>query len=120
MSHPRVYIDYIRDMLENSKKALLFVEGMQFEEFSKDDKTIYAVVRAIEIIGEAVRNIPKDLRDTYPEIPWREIVGTRDKLIHEYFGVDMNVVWKTIQDDFPKLVGQLEILLADFGEFPGS
>ena len=114
MSPRRVYLDYIRDMLENAEKALLFVEGMKFEEFAEDEKTIYAVIRAIEIIGEAVRKIPKDLQNTYPEIPWREIAGTRDKLIHEYFGVNLSVVWRTLREDLPSLVQQLKNMLDDY------
>jgi uncharacterized protein with HEPN domain len=115
MSHRRVYLDYIRDMIENAEKALLFVSEMNFEEFSQDEKTIYAVVRAIEVIGESARNVPEDLRNTYSEIPWREITGTRDKLIHEYFGVNLNVVWRTVKEDLPALVTQLTILLSDHG-----
>jgi uncharacterized protein with HEPN domain len=62
-------------MLENAEIALRFVEGMEFDEFTKDEKTVYAVIRAIEVIGEAVRKVPKDLRDTYFEMPWRKIAG---------------------------------------------
>jgi uncharacterized protein with HEPN domain len=117
MSRQRIYLDYIHDMLENTEKAIGFVTGMNFEQFSVDEKTIYAVVRAVEIIGEASRKIPKDLRQTYSEIPWREIAGTRDKLVHDYFGVNLSVVWRTVQDDLPTLAKQLQTLLNDFGYF---
>lgn len=115
MNKGRVYLDYLRDMLESAEKAAEFVSGMNFDDFKNDEKTIFAVVRALEIIGEAAKKIPKDLGDTYPEIPWREIAGTRDKLIHEYFGVNILVVWRTVQDDLPTLVTQLQKIFNDFG-----
>lgn len=114
MNRGRVYSDYLRDMLESAVKATEFVSGMNFDDFRKDEKTIYAVVRALEIIGEAAKKIPKVLGDSYPEIPWREIAGTRDKLIHEYFGVNLLVVWRTVQDDLPILIRQLNKILDDF------
>ena len=67
------------------------------------------------MIGEASKKVSKDLRETYAEIPWREIAGTRDKLIHEYFGVNLSVVWRTVQEDLPDVIKKLKILLADFG-----
>lgn len=80
-----------------------FVEGMEYEEFINDDKTVFAVILAIEIIGEAVKNVPNDLRKEYPEISWREMAGMRDKLIHEYFAVDRRRVWKTVKEEIPPL-----------------
>ena len=115
MRKERVYLDYVQDMLEGAKKAREFVRGMAYDEFASDEKTQFAVVRALEIIGEAAKKIPNDLRKTYSQIPWRDIAGTRDKLIHDYIGVNLPVVWRTIQDDLPILIGQLEILLKDFG-----
>ncbi len=76
---------------------------MSYDDFSRDKKTIYAVVRGLEIIGEAVKKVPKELRESYPDIPWKRIAGMRDKLIHEYFGVDIEVVWKTVREDIPYL-----------------
>ena len=73
-------------MLENADKALSFVQGMDYDRFCTDDKAVYAVIRALEIIGEAARQIPEDLRQLNPDIPWREIAAMRNKLTHEYFG----------------------------------
>lgn len=115
MSGERVYLDYIRDMLEGARRAREFVSGITYDEFVSDEKTQFAVARALEIVGEAATKIPKDLRRTYSEIPWREITRTRDKLIHDYIGVNLSVVWRTLDDDIPSLIEQLESLLSDFG-----
>ena len=115
--HERVYLDYIQDMLDSAEKAIRFVGDMQYEQFSVDDKTVFAVIRAIEIIGEASKKIPKEIRESYSKIPWREIGGTRDKLIHEYFGVNLSVVWRTVREDLLPLLKQLRVILEDFGYY---
>lgn len=104
----RVYDDYLRDMLENAEKARSFVKGMDYDDFRRDDKAVYAVIRALEIIGEAARQIPEDVRGAHPEIQWREIMGMRNKLTHEYFGVNTEVVWKTVQEDLPLIIPALQ------------
>ncbi len=80
---------------------------MNFEDFEKDEKTQYAVIRALEIIGEASKKVPQSFKDQYHEIPWREISGMRDKMVHDYMGINQAVVWKTVIDDLPPLVEQL-------------
>ena len=107
----REYEDYLRDMLENAEKALSFVEDLDYDGFHKDDKAMYAVIRALEIIGEAARQIPEDVREANSEIPWREISGMRNKLTHEYFGVNTKVVWRTVQEDLPAIISALQEML---------
>jgi len=108
--------DFIEDIVNAMNKALEFVEGMSYEDFIQDPKTVFAVVRAIEIIGEAVKNIPDNVREKYPEIPWKGMAGMRDKVIHEYFGVDMKVVWDTVKKRIPKIKPLFEKMLKDLEE----
>jgi len=111
MKGDRTHRDYLADMLEALNKAGQFVEGMTYEQFSKDDKTVYAVIRALEIIGEASKRVPPEVREQQKNIPWREITGMRDKLTHDYFGVNLSVVWKTATMDLPSLESSIRSLL---------
>lgn len=103
-----LYLSDIRDAIE---KIYGFVGSMSFETFSQDAKTIDAVVRNIEVIGEAARHIPEPLRLAYPTVPWKQVVGARDKVVHEYFGIDLEVIWKTIQDDLPILKREIDQMI---------
>lgn len=91
--------DYLQDILDTINLAEQFVGEMTFADFQTDHKTIFAVIRAIEVIGEAAKSIPQSIRDQYPSTPWRGITGMRDKLIHGYFGVNIEVLWDTVQQD---------------------
>lgn len=102
------YPDYFQDILEVSEKACSFIIGISFAQFKTDDKTLFACIRALEIIGEAANKIPKEVQNKYPDIPWKEVVGMRNKLIHDYMGVNKEVVWKTIQEDLPELEKQIK------------
>jgi uncharacterized protein with HEPN domain len=107
----REYEDYLRDMLENAELALSFVHGMDYDQFFEDEKSKYAVMRALEVIGEAARQVPENMRDAAPAIPWREITGMRNKLMHEYFGANMKVVWRTVNEDLPIIIPTLQKML---------
>ncbi|MDI6734950.1 MAG: DUF86 domain-containing protein [bacterium] len=99
----REIVDFIQDILDATNDIEKFIKGLDFESFSRDRKTVYAVIRAIEIMGEATKNIPDAVRSNYPEVPWKQITGMRDKLIHGYFGIDMMTLWKAATQDAPKL-----------------
>lgn len=102
---------YLEDIKSSIEKIESYVVDMDFEEFAKDMKTLDAVVRNLSIIGEAVNNLSQELKDANQEIPWGEIIGMRNKVIHEYFGVDEDVLWKTIKEDLPTFKEQLVKLL---------
>jgi uncharacterized protein with HEPN domain len=105
--------DYLQDVIDAITKGMIFVENMKYEDFIKDDKTVFAVIRAIEVIGEAVKNIPDEIQDKYPDIPWREMIGMRNKVIHAYFGVDNKKVWKAIKEEIPPLKSTFEKMLEE-------
>lgn len=88
-----------------------FVSDCTFEDFVEDIKTQYAVIRALEIIGEAAKNVPEDIRQKYPAVPWKDLAGIRDKLIHAYFGVNLEVVWLSVKEGIPESKPVIEDLL---------
>ena len=110
----RDFRDYIEDIIDAMSNAERFIEGMKYVDFIEDKKTIYAVIRCLEITGEAVKKIPDDIRRKYPEIPWKEIAGMRDKLIHDYLNVDFEILWETIKKDIPDLKLVFDEIKEDF------
>lgn len=112
----RAYTDYLRDILDASSKAQQFVKDVDFASFETNDEKVYAVIRALEIIGEAVKFIPQTERDRYPQIPWQAVAGMRDKLIHGYFVVNARRVWETVQRDLPPLKVVVSQMLANIQE----
>jgi len=113
MRRRRDYTDYLRDMLEFAGTACDIVQGVSFDDFGRNREKMLAVVRALETIGEAAKNVSPGMRRRCPEVPWRDIVGMRNKLIHQYFGVDLQVVWKTVHEDLPPLRVAIARMLQD-------
>ena len=110
----RTYKDYILDILISIREIEDFIADMNFEEFVKDRKTVNAVIRSLEVMGEAVKKIPPEIRDRHPEIPWKYIIAAmRDKLIHEYHGVDLEIVWEVIEKEIPPLKPKFEKILEE-------
>jgi len=99
------------DMKEASEKILKYTKGLSFEEFLTDDKTIDAVVRNFEIIGEASLRIDEDFRLENPQIEWKKLRGFRNRIVHDYFGIDYEIVWSILSEDLEELIFQLEQLL---------
>ena len=101
---PREWRFYVKDMIECAEKVLVFTDGMDQDTFLKETLTYDATLRNLELIGEAATHIPDAVREIQPEIPWRTIVATRNRLAHEYLGIDNDVVWDIIQNDIPALL----------------
>jgi uncharacterized protein with HEPN domain len=110
------YLDYLQDILNATRAARRFVTGLDWDRFAADEKTSYAVVRALQIIGEATKKVPRAWRERHPALPWREMMGLRDKVVHDYFGVDLRVIWQTVQHDLPPLEEAMVALLAELGQ----
>lgn len=93
----------LEDMRDAAQKILSYTSGMTFADFTNDDKTIDAVVRNFEIIGEAANRVPVDFKSDHPEIEWRRMTGLRNRIIHEYFGINYATVWKIKEENIPEL-----------------
>ena len=108
MKNDRVYLRHILDTISDIEK---FVQGISEQEFSRNKEKQYAVLRALEIIGEASKNLSREMKDENSAIDWRNIAGMRDKLIHAYFGVNLPLVWETVKNDLPQLKKQASKML---------
>ncbi len=105
---PIIFIEHILDSIE---KIEMFIKGVSKENFQKNIQLQDALIRRIEVIGEAVKNLPKEFRNKYKNVPWADISGMRDKLTHHYFGVDLEIVWKSVNEEIPELKKYIKEIL---------
>lgn len=114
MSEPdgdRSWRPYVQDMIEFGERVAAYVEGLDQPAFTADQRTYDATLRNIELLGEAATHVPQSVREAHPEIAWRQIIGTRNRVAHGYLGIDDDVIWDIIQTDIPGLLTALSGLL---------
>ena len=114
MNNNRTFLHHLSDISESILKIRTFIQDFTYEEFCEDEKTQYAVIRALEIIGEAAKQIPEAVTNHYSSIPWQDIIRMRDKLIHHYFGIDLEVVWNTLNEDLNNLEKVVQELISNY------
>ena len=107
------YLDFIEDILDAMDKAETMLSGADFETFEDNYQLNFAVVRALEIIGEATKRLPESIRSQYPEIPWKDMAGMRDRIIHGYDAVNLRIVWETVKSRVPEIKPEIQQILAD-------
>lgn len=107
---------YLRHILDSIAQIEVYVGDMRFDIFMKTRLVQDGVIRQFEIIGEATKNLSEDFRGSHPDLPWKDMAGMRDKLIHQYFGVDMLAVWDSVEKDLPPLKEKLIAILRDIGD----
>ena len=107
----RADVEFLADTKEAVLRINAYTGDLSYEQFLEDKKTQDAVVRNLEIIGEAAKNISEELKKKYPQIRWKDLAGVRDKLIHHYFGVNFDIVWSIVKQELPELLSQLEEIL---------
>ena len=103
----------IRHILDSAREAIAFSKGRRRADLDTNRKLNLSLVRLLEMIGEAARGISLEFRESHPDLPWKSMVGMRDRLIHGYFDINLDVVWETVTDDLPGLVAKLEKILGD-------
>lgn len=109
--------EFLADILEAIRRASLYVDEIAYDQFLADLKTQDAVIRALEVVGEATKRLSSALREQNASLPWKSMAGARDKLIHDYFGVNLDVVWQIVTEELPSVARQLEKILAEkFGD----
>jgi uncharacterized protein with HEPN domain len=110
----REFLDFVEDILDAMNKAEILLEGVNYSQFESDFRINFAVVHTLEIIGEATKRLPEDLRRRYPDIPWKGMAGMRDRIIHGYDNVDLQIVWDVVKRDIPQIKPKIKRILSDF------
>jgi uncharacterized protein with HEPN domain len=108
------FLDYVEDIADAMEKAEILLKGVTYDQFESDFRINFAVVRALEIVGEATKRLPMTLRAKYPSIPWKQMAGMRDRIIHGYDTVDLEIVWDVVRQDIPKIKPRIEQILKDY------
>lgn len=108
--------EFLRDILEAIRRADVYVDGLGYVEFLADQKTQDAVIRTLEIMGEATKRLSPEIRGKYPDVPWKNMAGVRDKLIHDYFGVNFDIVWEIVRNELPGVAIELEKIVDGIAE----
>ena len=103
--------EFLSDIKEAIRRINIYIENIDYKEFLQDIKTQDAIVRNLEIIGEAVKNLSDELRNKYSQIPWNDLAKVRDRLIHHYFGVNYDIVWGITKEELPEIVSKIEEIL---------
>lgn len=112
----RTVLERLEDMMFYCADAEAFVEGMTLETLKNDRKTSFALVHALEVVGEAAKFIPDEIRSQYPHIAWKQIAGMRDRLAHDYFGIDYDLLWATVQERVRVLIADLKVVIDDISK----
>lgn len=113
MKTNRNYSMYLDDIILSMSRIAEYIEGLSFDQFKKDYKTVDAVIRNFEIIGEAANKVPDTIKEKYPEVPWSEMYLLRNKVSHEYFGIDYDIIWDVITNELPKNMNQIAVILRE-------
>lgn len=113
MTDPRTDLE---DIIHAAEKIERFTDGMSFEAFVDDEKTVDAVLRNFEVMGEATKNLPESFQEQYDHVPWTEMAGMRDRLVHGYATVDLEIMWTTIERDIPEILPDVRSVMADLDE----
>jgi uncharacterized protein with HEPN domain len=116
MRRKRVYSDYLRDIAHYATKAQEFVGELDYAQFAADEEKGLAVLHALQIIGEAAAHLPISIRQRYPDVPWADIIGMRNLIVHAYYVADPEIVWKTVDQDLPPLLRAIAQIRRDLGE----